>query len=150
MLRAQRRKKCLDIGATIVNTIHQRLDDDRRVSKAMWKSLEKTMKRSYRLPPDTKAALVEVLRGHFTVVVARGEADVYIARQQQANMVAVSGDSDLVFHTNVRLLARVVMQHGLPVFVLVHRDEVLKELGLTDSISNMYHTIIYAINVFVF
>jgi hypothetical protein len=91
------------------------------------------MKSSYRLSFDDRVALMEALKPKFRVVFAAGEADVFIARHANEDTIVVSGDSDLAFHTRVKLLARVVKKSHQPTYALIQREQVCKALGVTES-----------------
>ena len=71
----------------------------KRISKAKWKKMEKLKKRCSRLTDEVKEELQFCLQTEheLEVVIAPGEADVYIA-QHGPNITAVSNDSDFLFH----------------------------------------------------
>jgi len=77
----------------------------KRISGAKWKSVKTKLKESFRMSSNDKQEIVGFLTAKgFTVHVARGEADVYIA--QQSNAIVMSGDSDLLLHRKITAVIR--------------------------------------------
>ena len=104
---------------------------DKRVSKSKWKAIQKAKNHSFRLNSSDKARLIEALRSKgYAVVLADGEADVYIA--QQNNPLGISNDSDLLFHRNIRVCGRPKLIGNHIVFDMIERPNVLSRLSLSE------------------
>ena len=79
----------------------------------------------------------------FQIVVAEYEADVYIAKQQDA--IVVSGDGDYYFHRNIDTYARFLLKGNIFNFILLisiansikimifKKRLIMKKLDLTDG-----------------
>jgi hypothetical protein len=62
-----------------------------RISKSQWKKMNSLIDRTYRISPSEKISLVAALKNvGFNVVVADGEADVWIARQPATTLACIT------------------------------------------------------------
>jgi len=105
-------------------------DGKARLSKSAWKRMRNSLRRTYRISAFQKQSLVSFLESlGLNVVVADGEADVWIARQTDSFSV-LSSDSDTLFHTNVQTWFIPKIRGNVMLCSVVAKEDVLARLEL--------------------
>jgi len=109
----------------------------KRISAAKWKHVNSDLKKAHRVSFDNRVDLAKQFEAKgFTVVLAEGEADVWIARQPFS--VQISGDSDALFHRKSAFVLRPKFTNkgclDLESFLLVSKDVFCERLKLSNGI----------------
>ena len=136
-LRTEKRQKNIEQ----FNTLAAKNSGQKRVSGKNWKAFRSLRNRIYTTQHSEKQKLVKKMREkNMNVVLAKGEADVEIAKMD--NVVVVSVDSDMVFHRNVKMVIKPQrLANGNYSFAIVEKTRVLSKLGLSiGKIVNFFQT----------
>ena len=107
-------------------------DPKMKISKSKWRKMKKLKDKSFKLSATDKRILHdELIQTGFNVVIADGEADVHIAKSSLP-FIAVSGDSDFLFHRNINCCARPKLIRGCLSFHILERGVVMARLEISE------------------
>ena len=118
----------------LIKTMEEKVQDQylTRISKAKWKKVENGLLKDYVPQKDLVEELVESMESlGLSCVIAKGEADVYIASCQDCS-IAISNDSDLIFHRNIQMCASVKVVGRLLQFTTYPKEVIVERLRLEN------------------
>lgn len=129
----RRNSQLTKLGAT-VNLSLARIQSNIKITKNTWKIMGNLIKSTAKLNARDKEEITALLESAgYTVVLAKGEADVWIAQQSSAKTRVVSQDSDTLFHQNLEIWYRPRRDQGPLCFDVISKEDVLKQLRLSSS-----------------
>ncbi|KAI3630566.1 hypothetical protein MIR68_012001 [Amoeboaphelidium protococcarum] len=116
--------------------LHEKLNGlpkDSRVSKSKWSQIRKLELSTWLLHDSESSQLRQKLSdAGYRVDLAAGEADVHIAKFCQP-IVAISFDSDLLMHKNIKVAAKPTFKSGLMKFFVMELSAVCSKLKISND-----------------
>ncbi|TPX41262.1 hypothetical protein SeLEV6574_g06185 [Synchytrium endobioticum] len=102
-----------------------------RMPHAFWQRIDRLKSSCNNVTMEDKQDLEKLLtKAGFEIIIAEGEADVYIGAHALAQGIIISADSDMAFYEGVQTLAMPKFTRGGYIFQLVKKQQVLERLGL--------------------
>ncbi|KAI3632336.1 hypothetical protein MIR68_009442 [Amoeboaphelidium protococcarum] len=109
------------------------LPKDSRVSRSKWSQIRKLKLSPWLLHDSESSQLRQKLSdAGYRVDLAAGEADVHIAKFCQP-IVAISFDSDLFMHKNIKVATKPTFKSGLMKYLVMERSAVCSKLKISND-----------------
>ncbi|KAK3821500.1 MAG: hypothetical protein J3Q66DRAFT_152665 [Benniella sp.] len=130
-IREAAREKAVERCKQSLDTLEERIDNDRKVRKRHFTDVRASLSATFRWSfPDRKAFLSHMVQAGWTIRECETEADVAIAVDCQPNDVVISADSDMLAYASISTLWRPVSRDQFLVYKL---PDVLRDLGLSRA-----------------